>query len=296
MRRIESTMRPVPPGLTRPETIRVDLCACLGCGLEFNLELLEGKDFAALYTEEAIYSSGDYVYAGEVNPKYTADVLTLLLEHRSGGRLLEVGFLDTASLRGYADAGFTVSGVDLDAQAVERALAEGFDAHQSDLGALRDAGHRFDVVVAVAVLEHVEDPREFLAAAHGLLADDGLLVLQLPNAGALNRHVSRLSRHDWDMYGEPGHVFHYRRAHLERLVARTGFRTVRYTTSTIRIRGKVPVLPGRLPGLERQVGIVTHRWPLAMTLYTAGLAALDRVSLGDTHLLIATPQPPEGAR
>lgn len=48
-------------------------------------------------------------------------------------------------------------------------------------GSLEDIHLKFDLVAAVHVLEHVENPCEFLKQIHSLLADDGVLLIQLPN-------------------------------------------------------------------------------------------------------------------
>jgi SAM-dependent methyltransferase len=44
---------------------------------------------------------------------------------------------------------------------------------------------RFDIIVSMDVLEHVPDPVDFLTQARSILQPDGVLLIQVPNAGAL---------------------------------------------------------------------------------------------------------------
>lgn len=48
-----------------------------------------------------------------------------------------------------------------------------------------------DVVLATYVLEHVDDPEVILRRARSWVNDAGLLVVVVPNAGSLHRHLAR---------------------------------------------------------------------------------------------------------
>ena len=50
---------------------------------------------------------------------------------------------------------------------------------------------KYDNIFATYVLEHVSDAIEFLKHARGLLSDDGLLFVVVPNARALSRQIAR---------------------------------------------------------------------------------------------------------
>ena len=57
------------------------------------------------------------------------------------------------------------------------------------------------------VLEHLYDPRAYLAAAHELLAPDGRLVVQVPNAASWQ---FRLLGRAWNGVDVPRHLFDFR--------------------------------------------------------------------------------------
>jgi hypothetical protein len=120
-RRISSYLPVIPRGLTRPSTVRVTICKCQRCGLEFNHKLLEGKDFQALYTNNSIYTVTNYSYRNGVKPKYTIDPIQVLeLYRKPPGRLLEIGFLDTSSLEEFSKRGCQVGKVAIFATMVEK--------------------------------------------------------------------------------------------------------------------------------------------------------------------------------
>lgn len=287
-RRFSSTYPLLPEGITRPHTVEVELRQCAGCGLEFTQKFLENHEFDALYEKDEIYSTSGYIYEGKIAPKYTFDTAGYLHAlFQKPGAMLEIGFLSPDLLLAFREQGWQVYGLDLDAAAVAKAAAAGFAAHAGKLDAAAFPGTNFDLIVASAVLEHVEQPVAFIQAIRDRLNPGGHVMLQLPNASSLNAFVSRLSPHNWDMYAEPGHVFHYRRRHLVRLLEENGLEVRHYATSTIRIRGKVPFLPGRFPRLERRVKALIHRSPAFLAVYTAFLRLLDTLKLGDTHVIVA---------
>ena len=55
-----------------------------------------------------------------------------------------------------------------------------------------ETDERFDTITMLNVLEHVNDPVGVLRKASGLLADDGVLLVHVPNAYAVNRRLAVL--------------------------------------------------------------------------------------------------------
>ena len=74
------------------------------------------------------------------------------------------------------------------------------------------------------VLEHLYDPPAYLEAAHGLLAPDGRLVVQVPNAASWQ---FRLLGSSWNGVDVPRHLFDFRARDLEKLLTRCGFEVLR---------------------------------------------------------------------
>jgi 2-polyprenyl-3-methyl-5-hydroxy-6-metoxy-1,4-benzoquinol methylase len=110
---------------------------------------------------------------------FVAERLTPLLP--AGARLLDLGAGSGAMCARLRDKGFHVTAMDV--------VAANFRLHGeipfvcADLndafGARMDGG--FDGIVAVEILEHLENPRNFLRECHRLLGGGGHLVLSTPN-------------------------------------------------------------------------------------------------------------------
>ena len=97
------------------------------------------------------------------------------------------------------------------AQAHARRSGLAIDYRPGSLPAI--AGERFDLVTSLEVIEHVVDPRSFVAGLAAALAPGGLMVLSTPNRTPLSRLAmilvgegSRLiprGTHDWNKFLTP---------------------------------------------------------------------------------------------
>lgn len=77
----------------------------------------------------------------------------------------------------------------------EQGYAEvyGFDAYMPGFADACVLEQQYDAVVSYDVIEHLEDPRQFLAEMVGLLRPDGLLVIGTPNADHVPLTTENLS-------------------------------------------------------------------------------------------------------
>lgn len=92
--------------------------------------------------------------------------------------------------------------VDLDAGAAEGAAAQGHDFH---LGRIEDfeSDSKFDLILLLNLIEHVEDPVAVLAKMRSLLAPGGRILVKTPNHDSLD---ARLFRHaSWGGFHCPRH-------------------------------------------------------------------------------------------
>src|SRR5215469_11029953 len=94
----------------------------------------------------------------------------LFIPEGNPGTLLDVGCGSGTLLVRMRDKGWRVTGIDVDAAAIEQAKrAHGVDARVGVTADLIAQGHQFDVVTADHVLEHVVDPVQFLTECRRLL-------------------------------------------------------------------------------------------------------------------------------
>jgi 2-polyprenyl-3-methyl-5-hydroxy-6-metoxy-1,4-benzoquinol methylase len=136
-------------------------------------------------------------------------------------RVLDIGFGDGRFLRFASEAGCTAVGFEMDQKAVDSAARSGMSVFQGDaLAALRVFGKAsFEYVTMSHVIEHVHSPREVLAAAADLLADDGLLWLETPNPSSIGHSTFRDRWRDLD---PPRHLVIMQRDALIALAASCG--------------------------------------------------------------------------
>ncbi|QRN54396.1 class I SAM-dependent methyltransferase [Dyella caseinilytica] len=143
---------------------------------------------------------------------------------RTPGRLLDVGCGNGVFLRRAKNAGWDVSGLEPDADAVRAAVEDGLDVY---LGGLDDyrPNAPFDVATAAHVIEHVHDPKLFLQQIWGLLAKNGRIWLATPNVQSLGH--KRFGR-AWRGLEPPRHVVLFTAKALHALLTTTGFTNIRF--------------------------------------------------------------------
>ena len=145
------------------------------------------RDLSVLY-------AGDYYDAGAGAPSgyssyeataahgtsWAAQLVRVL--RPAGASVLDVGCADGYLLAQLGPA-FQLTGIEVNAEMVAKCRARGIDIIGSDLLdsdlARRHAGH-FDVVTAIAVLEHLPDLRIGLSRIRQLLKPDGIALIELP--------------------------------------------------------------------------------------------------------------------
>ena len=144
---------------------------------------------------------------------------------KARGPLLDVGCGGGLFLGMMRERGFRVLGLDNSREAAsiawKRQQAPSVCAmlEKAPFGAGSVAG-----LTMFHVLEHLYDPREYLKAAHYLLAPDGRLVVQVPNAACWQ---FRLLGQAWNGVDVPRHLFDFRARDVEKLVESCGFQVVR---------------------------------------------------------------------
>lgn len=141
-------------------------------------------------------------------------------------RLLDLGCGAGLASEAFAALGYDVLGIDAAAPAIDAArahaalhptpaVAGGSLAYQvGSAESLLEAGHRFDAITALEVIEHVSDPQAFLALLGNLLQPGGVIVLStlnrtwrsLATAKIGAEYVLRLlpaGTHDWKRFITP---------------------------------------------------------------------------------------------
>ena len=155
----------------------------------------------------------------------------LLLTYRKGGRLLEIGCGSGSYLAIMRMLGWDVRGLDVDPAAAEEArAAANCPVH---VGTVEEAPFRegsFDAIASSHVIEHVDDPKSFVAASARLLTKGGVMVVRTPNFQSLGH---KLFGTDWFSLDPPRHLCLFTPDSLRDLFRASGaFREIRTKTVT----------------------------------------------------------------
>jgi dolichol-phosphate mannosyltransferase len=250
---------------------------CLQCGLM----QVPAEDFpsqlAELYAEveDPLYLANRA--ARETNFAFTFDRIAPFLP--KSGELLDVGaycglFVAEAKRRGWS-----AEGVDPSRWASRIAREEvGVTVHQGTLDALGPVLRPpYDIVTTWDVLEHVDDPINYLAQLNGLLKDNGILALSTLDAGST---FARVLGRRWPWLMDM-HIYYFTRPLLRRWIEAAGFEVL--LLEDYRHYATVPYLWEKaaafLPGfLGRPVKTFGRIFPTSWVI---------PVSFGDVVLVVA---------
>jgi 2-polyprenyl-3-methyl-5-hydroxy-6-metoxy-1,4-benzoquinol methylase len=161
------------------------------------------------------------------------DFTMMYLPYLSGGRLLEVGCGDGTMLKGMADLGWQVEGIDIDPAAVENSRRKGLNVQTRYLEDLQYPQDCFDAITMSHLIEHVHDPLELLRECHRILKPTGRLALVTPN---INSAGHRIYGSSWFHLDPPRHLRIFTVDSLTTLLQKAGFHKAKIGT-TIRDAG-----------------------------------------------------------
>jgi SAM-dependent methyltransferase len=197
-----------------------DLYRCVECGTVQQPSLPRGHRLHALYRAG---SDERYMLEERGRRRSARRLLDRLGAHVPRGRLLQVGcsyglLLDEARRRGYA-----VEGVELSSEAARYSRERlGLPVREMAIEDLELEGERYDAILLVDVLEHLEDPLATLERLRAALSPGGVLLVVTPDPSSL---VARGAGAHWWCY-VPAHYCLIPRKTLRELLGSCGLTVV----------------------------------------------------------------------
>lgn len=202
---------------------RHELVQCCRCGLIRTETFRHGE---TSYNGDAYFTlKNQYVRNwDDFLSMFRTLVAKIMVHQPPPALLLDVGTGIGTLLAAARESGYSIQGVEVSPWAAAFAR----DEKQLNVvaGTLAEASLKagqYDVVVLNHVLEHVENPRELLVEAKRVLADDGLLVIGVPNAASL---MLSLRKGRWASLRPEEHIWHFTPVTLRRLLREAGFSEV----------------------------------------------------------------------
>lgn len=154
------------------------LYRCAACHLVFRHPIRSDAEYERLYARasEQVWVSGGLRTDQRL-------VLDRIEADPSPARVLDVGCYD-GSLLAALPPRFRRYGVEASTAAADRARERGIEIVAKSIADLAQVDERYDVICAVDVIEHVSQPREFVALLARHLSPGGRLIVSTGNADA----------------------------------------------------------------------------------------------------------------
>lgn len=276
-----------PLGRVRFERAGHAVRDCTQCGL-VQLDPLPDVEATRHLYEDGYFGGGGGEGAGYTDyaaqeAEYLAtfdEELDRIAPFAAAGTLLDVGcgfgwLVRQALARGYEAHGVDVSGdaVEIASRSLPGRVHAGTPGTAPAL-----AGLRFDVIFGSHVIEHVTDPRPFVADLAARLRPGGVIVLVTPDVTST---LARVSGRRWVSYKIPEHVAYYSPATMRRLLEGEGLRVstiepahqhYRLPFVADRVRALIRPIDRLVPHLENLPGLRDRR----IRIPTGSLRAIAR--------------------
>ncbi len=200
--------------------------ACADCDVIF-IDPVPRDRLAEIYPSNYYsFATPERSFVGQVKDRLDQRLFKKLLRGLPGDSLslLDVGGGAGWQLSGLRalDSRITFTQVvDLDSDAMSRARENG---HEYFCGRIEsfETDRKFDLILMLNIIEHVDDPTAVLRKVRALLSDDGVLLVKTPNHDSVD---ARIFRHQsWAGLHCPRHWVLFDRASLTKKVESVGLR------------------------------------------------------------------------
>jgi 2-polyprenyl-3-methyl-5-hydroxy-6-metoxy-1,4-benzoquinol methylase len=168
----------------------VSLSVCQKCGLrqlnpridDVGLEQFYSSEYYKLYSMDKRAKSDKWIKRKQ---GIASGILDAVEKHRplNGLRLLDIGCGHGFLITEARARGASVFGVEPSVKHAKRLSEKGFEVFTGSLEQfIAEQREPYDLVTSSHVLEHISNPGQFLKYASSLLAEEGLLCAEVPNA------------------------------------------------------------------------------------------------------------------
>lgn len=195
-----------------------DLVECK-CGLLQTSPRVVGEKLSKIYEENYAYDFHELVSSEK--SKRATGLSRIIGKPSDSGKLFEFGCAQGELLNAFIKSGWKVSGCEIgqNSQRIceEKGLQVSLSTAEESLTRLEPD---IELFVLSHVLEHLEDPRNFLTNLAGKAASNSKLMLVVPNVDSVKR--TRVAKY-WGYWQVPVHITHFNKSSLTKLAEVSGW-------------------------------------------------------------------------
>jgi len=242
-----------------------DLFRCVSCNHLFVYPVPATELIEQFYESGDFYSAAEFQHKRLIREARSRSRLLEYLRNRHGLKrsLLDIGCASGFFLQAMKEQGWSITGVEQSDVLAERARARtGATVWRTPIERLETGGRTFAAITAWEVIEHVRDPRVFMATVASHLSPGGLLALSTPLGDGL---PAKLLGTQFPMLTPPEHLRIFSRVSVLKLAKEFSLEPVHVRSfSNLGIRtlasGFCKLLFGRAPlecnALQRAAGLL----------------------------------------
>lgn len=243
---------------------------CMNCSLVYSRDVINHDADSARYRHSnvmgahlALHSNNVYAELERKKARYIVSRMRQI-KTEDNVNLLDIGCSTGAVLAAGQDVGWRAVGIDLNSDTVNLARARGLNAVVGSFpNDLPDSAGTFEAITMLDVLEHVEEPVDFLACVTGRLSQDGLLAIQVPNFNSLLIRIEGPANNNICH----GHWSYFTDETLCKVAAQAGLKPLMIETfisEVDRIRAypetQIIETARSLSDVDVEIGQITHQW------------------------------------
>ncbi|MHB8880235.1 MAG: class I SAM-dependent methyltransferase [Thermodesulfovibrionales bacterium] len=198
---------------------------CRACGFAYVRDI--PSDFELFQVYDQGYKTREGLFAPKLRKsrKFKYWLLGRMIRFAAGRgriRLLEIGCGQGSLLQAVSnDRHFDAEGIDYAQGPVDYARSLGLKASQSSLEQMQYAPESFDFIVAIHVIEHMQNLDAVFQEITRILKKGGQLYIVVP---CISHIKARLNGKRWKYLGPPEHLWYFSTQALKTFLEQRGFR------------------------------------------------------------------------
>jgi len=200
---------------------------CGHCGFVYVRNVLSDKDLSEFYGNGYQQADGGFVPHYTLSRRIKYWILGKwigLVARKDKIKLLEIGCSQGYLLEAVRNnARFEAEGIDYAEGPINYARSSGLKVNRSSLEDMRYAAELFDFIVALHVIEHVQNLNETFREIRRVLKPGGYVYIVLP---CISHFKARLAGRRWHYIGPPGHLWYFTTQSMRVFLEQRGFSVV----------------------------------------------------------------------